>query len=224
MLLKRIMRIMRMILMFNALVSPFIVMKLREPPRSSSIVNPIDVDNFCDGLEQIPYKNDHVEFVDVRAYLKELDMRENRLELTETNPKKWAYYDELKEADFIVNPTFYETSYNLTSKERDLIERVVMHEAGWCPDYRLLVLTAQCFRNDCELNDWKPDEVYSKCGYLAMDYANPRAKKAVSDVFDKGIQCVPEQIFCYYNRNLVHSADHERHNLAIDINGNRFFY
>ncbi len=134
------------------------------------------------------------------------------------------FYDSIKEDDFIVEPSFYGYSYELTVEERDLVERVVMHESGWCPDYRILILTAQCFRNDCELNGWRPPETFRKCGYAAMSYANPRAVKAVSEVFDKGIRCVPERIFCYYNRNMVYSAYHEQFRLAIDINGNRFFY
>lgn len=132
--------------------------------------------------------------------------------------------DNLKEDDYIENPYYYDSSYALTESERDLVERTVMHEAGWCPDYRLLVLTAQCFRNACELNDWRPDIVYSKCGYAAMGYANPRSIKAVQDVFDRGLKCVNEPIFCYYNSKLVSSPDHEKNNLAIDIDGNRFFY
>lgn len=133
-------------------------------------------------------------------------------------------FDNLKEDDFIEEPSFYGYSYELTDGERELVERTIMHEAGWCPDYRLLILTAQCFRNDCELNGWRPFETFDKCGYAAMNYANPRVVKAVRDVFDNGIQCVSEKIFCYYNQNMVYSEEHERNRLAIDIDGNRFFY
>ncbi len=134
------------------------------------------------------------------------------------------FYDEIKDDDFIAKPFYYGYSYELTDEERDLVERTVMHEAGWCPDYRLLILTAQCFRNDCELNGWRPSEAFNKCGYAAMEYANPRAIKAVREVFDKGVECVPEKIFCYYNSTLVSSSYHENNRLAIDIDGNRFFY
>lgn len=134
------------------------------------------------------------------------------------------FYDEIKDDDFIEKPFYYGYSYELSAEERELVQRIVMHEAGWCPDYRLLILTAQCVRNDCELNDWRPFEVFDKCGYAAMDYINPRAIKAVKDVFDIGIKCVDEKIFCYYNSNLVDSPYHESNKLAIDIDGNRFFY
>lgn len=133
-------------------------------------------------------------------------------------------FDKLKSDDYIENPFYYADSYELTPEERDLVERTIMHEAGWHPDYRILILTAQCFRNDCELNGWRPAEAYSKCGYAAMSYSNPRSRKAVSDVFDRKIKYVEEDIFCYYNCNLVSSPQHESQRLAIDIDGNRFFY
>ena len=111
-----------------------------------------------------------------------------------------------------------------SDSERDLVERTVMHEAGWCPDYRLLILTAQCIRNGCERFDQTPRETFDNFGYAAMSYANPRSKKAVSDVFDKGVKCVENDIFCYYNSTMVDSPWHEEQQLAIDIDGNRFFY
>lgn len=133
-------------------------------------------------------------------------------------------FDRLKSDDFIENPFYYADSYELTAEERDLVERTVMHEAGWCPDYRLLILTAQCIRNSCEINDIRPPQTYTRYEYEAMSYINPRSRKAVRDVFDRGIKCVDEDIFCYYNRNLTSSALHESQQLAIDIDGNRFFY
>lgn len=136
----------------------------------------------------------------------------------------WAWYDVVKETDYISEPSFYDGSYSLSDSERDLIERTVMHEAGWCPDYRLLILTAQCIRNGCERFDQTPRETFDNFGYAAMSYANPRSKKAVSDVFDKGVKCVENDIFCYYNSTMVDSPWHEEQQLAIDIDGNRFFY
>lgn len=133
-------------------------------------------------------------------------------------------FDKLKFDDYIEDPFYYSGSYELSAEERDLVERTVMHEAGWCPDYRLLILTAQCIRNSCEMNGIRPAQTYSQCGYASMSYANPRSRKAVRDVFDRGIKCVNEDIFCYYNCNLVSSPLHESQRLAIDIDGNRFFY
>ena len=137
---------------------------------------------------------------------------------------EWEWYDVVKETDVIEEPFYYDGAYALTESERDLIERTVMHEAGWCPDYRLLILTAQCIRNGCELFDQTPHETFDNFGYAAMSYANPRSKKAVSDVFDKGLKCVDDDIYCYYNSTMVASAWHETQQLAIDIDGNRFFY
>lgn len=133
-------------------------------------------------------------------------------------------FDRLKSDDFIENPSHYADSYELTAEERDLVERIVMHEAGWCTDYRLLILTAQCIRNSCEINGIRPPQAYIQYEYAAMSYINPRSRQAVRDVFDRGIKCVDEDIFCYYNRNLTSSPLHESYRLAIDIGGNRFFY
>ena len=137
---------------------------------------------------------------------------------------EWEWYDVVKETDVIEEPFYYDGAYALTESERDLIERTVMHEAGWCPDYRLLILTAQCIRNGCELFDQTPHETFNNFGYAAMSYANPRSKKAVADVFDKGLKCVDDDIYCYYNSTMVASAWHETQQLSIDIDGNRFFY
>ena len=137
---------------------------------------------------------------------------------------EWEWYDVVKETDVLEEPFYYDGAYVLTESERDLIERTVMHEAGWCPDYRLLILTAQCIRNGCERFDQTPHETFANFGYAAMSYANPRSKKAVSDVFDKGLKCVDDDIYCYYNSTMVASAWHETQSLAIDIDGNRFFY
>ena len=137
---------------------------------------------------------------------------------------EWDWYDVVKETDVLAEPFFYDGAYALSESERDLIERTVMHEAGWCPDYRLLILTAQCIRNGCELFDQTPHETFENFGYAAMSYANPRSKKAVSDVFDKGLKCVDDDIYCYYNSTMVASAWHETQTLSIDIDGNRFFY
>lgn len=137
---------------------------------------------------------------------------------------EWEWYDVVKETDFIEEPFYYDGAYALTESERDLVERTVMHEAGWCPDYRLLILTAQCIRNGCERFDQTPHETFDNFGYAAMSYANPRSKKAVSDVFDKGLKCVDDDIYCYYNSTMVASAWHETQQLSIDIDGNRFFY
>ncbi len=136
----------------------------------------------------------------------------------------YEWFDRLRETDYIAEPLYYDTPMDISDKERDLIERTVMHETGWCDDYRLLILVAQCIRNGCERFGQTPRETFDNFGYAAMSYANPRAKKAVSDVFDKGVKCVENDIYCYYNRNMVSSDWHETQRLAIDIDGNRFFY
>lgn len=223
-------KIFLVVLMFNAFISPLIVLALNPPHEAFDIIEPVNVEAVCDGLESIEYRAILPEPIDISKYQSGAgDFEEPPVPLeaepiSEDRTEIRYDFDNLKEDDFIAEPSFYECSYRLTDEERELVERAVMHEAGWCPDYRLLILTAQCFRNDCELNGWRPSETFEKCGYAEMSYVNPRAVKAVGEVFDEGVQCVPEKIFCFYNRNLVYSAYHEQYNLAIDIDGNRFFY
>lgn len=185
---------------------------------AAKLIEPMDVNYIFDRLKDVVKRAEMPAFIDISEEEPPLPPT------TEHTGEVRYFYDEIKADDFIAEPFYYGYSYELNTEERDLVERTVMHEAGWCPDYRLLILTAQCVRNDCELNGWRPFEVFDKCGYAAMDYANPRAVKAVREVFDEGVECVPERIFCYYNSTMVSSPDHERHNLAIDIDGNRFFY
>lgn len=223
-------KIILVILMFSILLSPLVMLAIEPPSKAFDIIEPVNVEEICGGLESIEYRTVLPEPIDISKYRSEAgDFEEESVPLTaepvsEDRTEIRYDFDNLKEDDFIAEPSFYGYSYELTDEERKLVERAVMHEAGWCPDYRLLILTAQCFRNDCELNDWKPSETFEKCGYAEMSYVNPRAVKAVREVFDEGIQCVPEKIFCFYNRNLVYSAYHEQNRLAIDIDGNRFFY
>lgn len=223
-------KLLLVILTISTFALPLLILGLNPPQKAFEIIEPVEIEDICGGLESVEYHTLLPEPIDISKYqLNESDFEDMEVPM-EAEPmceerSEIRYdFDNLKEDDFITEPSFYGYSYELADEERELIERAVMHEAGWCPDYRLLILTAQCFRNACELNDWKPSETFAKCGYEAMSYTNPRAIKAVSEVFDEGVQCVPEKIFCFYNRNLVYSAYHEQYNLAIDIDGNRFFY
>ena len=217
-------------LMLSAFVSPLAIMALQEPSEPFGLIEPADIKEICGGLEDIEYRTILPEPIDISQYQSTVGDFEDAAVPLEAEPisadrSEIRYdFDNLKEDDFITEPSFYGYSYDLTDEERELVERAVMHEAGWCPDYRLLILTAQCFRNACELNEWEPTETFKYCGYEEMSYANPRAAKAVREVFDEGVRCVPEKIFCFYNRNLVSSPYHEQNRLAIDIDGNRFFY
>lgn len=223
-------KIFLVILMLNAFVFPLIVLAANQPHKAFDMIEPVDVEEVCGGLESIEYRTILPEPIDISMYQSGVGDFEEAPVPLEAGPvnedrSEIRYdFDNLKDDDFIAGPSFYGYSYELTDEERELVERAVMHEAGWCPDYRLLILTAQCFRNDCELYDWRPNETFEKCGYAEMSYVNPRTVKAVKEVFDEGVQCVPEKIFCFYNRNLVYSAYHEGNRLAIDIDGNRFFY
>lgn len=150
------------ILMLNAFISPFIIMELQKPPETFDIIEPIDVDDFCDGLSDIEYRTILPEPIDISRFqtsgeetvMETIDISkplsssgEESIDISETkgNSEIRYFYDNLKEDDFIAEPSFYGYSYELTEEERGLVERAVMHEAGWCLDYWLLILTAQCF-------------------------------------------------------------------------------
>lgn len=218
------------VLMVDALVLPLCILGGKTQTTSFDLIEPVNVEDICGGLESIEYRRILPEPIDISQFqsngekVEESEVPKDAEPVMDNHSEIRYFYDAIKEDDFIEEPSFYGYSYELTTEERELVERAVMHEAGWGLDYRLLILTAQCFRNDCELNGWRPHETFEKCGYAKMDYVNPRTVKAVREVFDEGVQCVSEKIFCFYNRNLVYSADHERHNLSIDIDGNRFFY
>lgn len=211
------------------IVSPlFVIIGARLPEEE-----PLPDDIVISRTETIDISSESVQLLEERnidisekmtpVYETAAELAEPVIDISEDN-REWEWYDRLRETDYLAEPLYYDGAFDISESERDLIERTVMHETGWCEDYRLLILVAQCIRNGCERFNQTPEETFENFGYAAMSYANPRAKKAVSDVFDKGLKCVENDIFCYYNSTMVDSAWHEEQRLAIDIDGNRFFY
>lgn len=181
------------------------------------------IDISSESVQLLEERNIDISEKNAPVYETAAELTEPVIDISEDN-REWEWYDRLRETDYLTEPLYYGGAFDISESERDLIERTVMHETGWCEDYRLLILVAQCIRNGCERFNQTPEETFENFGYAAMSYANPRAKKAVSDVFDKGLKCVENDIFCYYNSTMVNSAWHEEQRLAIDIDGNRFFY
>lgn len=211
------------------IVSPlFIIIGTRLPEEE-----PLPDDIVISSAEMIDISSENVQLLAERridisekttpVYETSAELAEPVIDISEDD-REWEWYDRLRETDYLTEPLYYDSAFDISDNERDLIERTVMHETGWCEDFRLLILVAQCIRNGCERFNQTPEETFGNFGYAAMSYANPRAKKAVSDVFDKGLKCVENDIFCYYNSTMVDSAWHEEQQLAIDIDGNRFFY
>lgn len=120
----------------------------------------------------------------------------------------------------IVEPTVY---YELTAEERDLIERVVMSEAGG-EEYVGQQAVAQCILNACEINNARPAEIIDWMSYTTnRPQASQSVKDAVSDVFDDGVTVLPETAMYFYAPNLVYSAWHESQIYLDTIGCHKFF-
>ena len=113
--------------------------------------------------------------------------------------------------------------YPLTPQERDLVERVVMAEAGG-ESYKGQMLVCQCILNACEIDGIRPAEVIRKYVYAkARPEPSDSVKQAVSAVFDKGETVTDEPILYFYAPALVRSEFHESQIFAIEEGGHRFF-
>lgn len=114
--------------------------------------------------------------------------------------------------------------YSLTVSERDIVERVVMAEAGG-EGFDGQRLVAQCILNTAEAMDLRPDEVV----LAPNQYASPAAeasqevKDAVSAVFDDGDMVTDEPIRWFYNDKLVYSEWHEGKRFVMYFGNHKFF-
>lgn len=114
--------------------------------------------------------------------------------------------------------------YALTVSERDIVERVVMAEAGG-EGFDGQRLVAQCILNTAEAMDMRPDEVV----LAPNQYASPAAeasqevKDAVSAVFDDGDMVTDEPIRWFYNDKLVYSEWHEGKRFVMYFGNHKFF-
>ena len=117
-------------------------------------------------------------------------------------------------------PTVY---YELTAEERDLIERVVMGEAGG-EEYAGQLAVAQCILNACELRNARPAAIIESLSYTThRPEASQSVKDAVSEVFDDGVKILPETAMYFYAPGLVHSEWHETQTYIRTIGCHRFF-
>ena len=113
--------------------------------------------------------------------------------------------------------------YPLTRGERDLVERVVMAEAGG-ESYKGQMLVCQCILNACEIDGIRPAEVIRKYVYAkARPEPSDSVKQAVSAVFDEGEQATGEPILYFYAPALTTSEFHESQIFVIEEGGHRFF-
>lgn len=114
--------------------------------------------------------------------------------------------------------------YTLTDSERDIVERVVMAEAGG-EGFDGQRLVAQCILNTAEAMDLRPDEVV----LTPNQYAAParevsqEVKDAVGAVFDDGDMVTEDPIRWFYNDKLVYSEWHESKRYVLTYQNHKFF-
>ena len=102
-----------------------------------------------------------------------------------------------------VEPTEPAVRYPLTDAERDVVERVVMAEAGG-ESFEGQMLVAQCILNAAEKRGVDPSEAVVLYSYTkSRPDPTQRVKDAVAAVFDRGETVVDEPILYFYNPALV---------------------
>lgn len=114
-------------------------------------------------------------------------------------------------------------NYELSAAERDLVERVVMAEAGGEP-YEGQLLVCQCILNACELNNKRPAEIVKKYSYArGRPEPSESVVAAVSAVFDRGETVTDEPVIYFYAPGLVKSKFHESQRYVMSVGGHKFF-
>lgn len=113
--------------------------------------------------------------------------------------------------------------YPITEKERDLVERVVMAEAGAEP-YVGQLAVAQCILNASITQGKTLSRVVIDLKYTS-DRPNPSdsVKEAVSAVFDDGVKVFDYDVLYFYAPAMVTSAWHESQEYVVTIEGHKFF-
>ena len=115
------------------------------------------------------------------------------------------------------------TVYELTEEERDLVERVVMGEAGG-EEYIGQQAVAQCILNACYITGNRPAGVIESLQYTShRPEATQSVIDAVSSVFDYGVKLLPETAVYFYCPELVYSEWHETQQYICTIGCHRFF-
>lgn len=113
--------------------------------------------------------------------------------------------------------------YPLTDEERDIVERVVMAEAGG-ESYEGQMAVAQCILNASTLHDIRPDEAVEEFKYTGWrPDPTEEVKQAVAAVFDDGDTVFDRDVLYFYAPALCRSAWHESKNYVTTIGGHKFF-
>lgn len=125
----------------------------------------------------------------------------------------------------VVDPNYKGTVVSVTGKDRRILERLVMGEAGG-EGYLGACLVAQCIRDTMvEDNVSTVEQVRRNYGYTGSLSREPNSdvKKAVKFIFDKGGYAVKHKIHYFYAYQWCNSAWHETQQFIIQYGGHRFF-
>jgi spore germination cell wall hydrolase CwlJ-like protein len=124
------------------------------------------------------------------------------------------------ETPVVIEPTVY---YELTTEERDLVERVVMAESGGEAQVGQKAI-AQCILNACIKHGIRPTEAIKRLQYTS-NRPNPTesVKEAVDAIFDHGEKIFDDDVLYFYAPALCNSAWHESQTYVTTIGCHRFF-
>lgn len=116
-----------------------------------------------------------------------------------------------------------ETYYALTDEERDLVERVVMAEAGG-QSYEGQMMVAQCILDGSQRLGVSVSETIAAYRYTKnRPTPSESVKQAVSAVFDQGKRVTEEAADLFYNPSITTSSWHESQTYVCTIGNHRFF-
>lgn len=115
------------------------------------------------------------------------------------------------------------TCFPMSDEERDLVERVVMAEAGG-ETYAGQMAVAQCILNACTHGTIRPGEAVEVYGYASpAATASQSVRDAVAAVFDTGYTVTKEPIMFFYAPKYATSKWHESQTFVIELGDHRFF-
>lgn len=125
----------------------------------------------------------------------------------------------------VADENYRGVAVQLTEQDRDILERLVMGEAG-AEGYEGAALVAQAIRDTMVYKGFNSVEEIR----IALKYSgsinkepNQDVKNAVAFIFDEGGMAVKHTVFYFYAPKLVSSAFHESQLFIIEHKGHRFF-
>lgn len=136
----------------------------------------------------------------------------------------------VSKSDYLISISNPDENYNpgtvyLSDSDRDLLERLVMGEAG-AQGFTGCALVAQAVK-DTMVSDGisTVSDVISKYGYYGSTSNRPNsdAVEAVSYIFDQNGSAVQHRIMYFYDTKFCSSKWHETQNFVLEYCGTRYF-